>query len=265
MAISGAAVSPNQGYHSSPIVGLLLMLFNVRLGWWLGNPQAGPRFYRREGPFLSIHPVLQELAGQTTDTGHYVYLSDGGHFENLGLYEMVRRRCHFILVSDAGADPSGTLEDLGNAVRKIWIDLGIRIEFDRIDVGPRQRPPVDGAYCALGQIHYPEQGAKDGTLVYVKPGFHGSEPPDIRSYAALHLDFPHESTADQWFSELQMESYRGLGYHIIGKMACGRGGHATAQTPEAFRRLDIDEFICSVSEYLKSTRPQPAVAEPAGA
>ena len=174
-----------------------------------------------------------------------------------------RRRCHFILVSDAGADPTGTLEDLGNAVRKIWIDLGIRIEFDRIDVGPRQKPPVDGAYCALGRIHYPEQGAKDGTLVYVKPGFHGSEPPDIRSYAALHQDFPHESTADQWFSESQMESYRGLGSHIIGKMA--RGEHTTAQRPQAFRQLDIDEFVRLVGEYLKSTRPQPEVAELAAA
>ena len=261
MAISGAAVSPNQGYHSSPIVRLLLMLFNVRLGWWLGNPPAGPRFYRREGPFLGIRPVLDELAGQTTDSGQYVYLSDGGHFENLGLYEMVRRRCHFILVSDAGADPTGTLEDLGNAVRKIWIDLGIRIEFDRIDVAPRQTPPIDGAYCALGRILYPEQGAKDGILVYVKPGYHGSEPPDIRSYAALHQDFPHEGTADQWFSESQMESYRGLGSHIIDKMVRGRDEPIVAQRPQADWQPDIDQFICLVGEYLRSTRPQPAIAE----
>jgi hypothetical protein len=86
-------------------------------------------------------------------------------------------------------------------VRKTWIDLGIRIEFDRIDVTPRQKPPIDGAYCALGRICYPEEGAKEDTLVYVKPGYHGSEPADIRSYAALHEEFPHESTADQWFSE----------------------------------------------------------------
>ncbi len=63
MAISGAAVSPNQGYHSSPIVGLLLMLFNVRLGWWFGNPRSGPKFYRREGPLLSILPVLDGAGG----------------------------------------------------------------------------------------------------------------------------------------------------------------------------------------------------------
>jgi hypothetical protein len=260
MAISGAAVSPNQGYHSSPIIGLLLSLFNVRLGWWLGNPRMGPKIYRREGPLLSIRPALDELAGRTTDTGRYIYLSDGGHFENLGLYEMVRRRCHFILVSDAGSDPAGTLEDLGNAVRKIWIDLGIRIEFERIDVIPRQKPAVDGTYCALGRIHYPEQGAKEGTLVYVKPGFHGSEPPDIRSYAALHKDFPHESTADQWFSESQMESYRSLGSHIVGTMCRGPG--TPNQGGQDFQQLKIDELICLVREHLGSTRSAPSVAEP---
>ena len=65
------------------------------------------------------------MFGLTTDDRPYVYLSDGGHFENLGLYEMVRRRCRFIVVSDAGCDPDFVFEDLGNAVRKIAIDLGI--------------------------------------------------------------------------------------------------------------------------------------------
>ena len=177
MAISGAAVSPNQGYHSSPIVGLLLTLFNVRLGWWLGNPRKGPRFYRRAGPRLSIRPVLEELLGQTDDEGPYVYLSDGGHFENLGLYEMVQRRCRFILISDAGSDPQCTLEDLGNAVRKIWIDLGVGVEFERIDVAARREPPADGAYCALGRIHYPEEGAKEGTSSTSSPGFTAASRP----------------------------------------------------------------------------------------
>jgi Patatin-like phospholipase len=255
MAISGAAVSPNQGYHSSPIVRLLLLLFNVRLGWWLGNPRSRPKFYRREGPLLSIRPVLDELAGQTTDTGNYVYLSDGGHFENLGLYEMVRRRCGFILVSDAGCDPTCALEDLGNAVRKIWIDLGIRVEFDRIDVAPRQPLPVDGIYCAMGRICYPEEGSKEGVLVYVKPGYHGSEPADIRAYAAAHPEFPHESTADQWFSESQMESYRALGSHIIGKICRGDG-----ETPEPSEPLDLFEFTRLVSSYVEKPKPKPSMS-----
>ena len=91
MAISGAAVSPNSGYHSSPLVGMLLSLFNLRLGWWLGNPRREPRS-RREGPAPALVPALEELAGQTDDRGKWVYLSDGGHFDNLGLYEMVAPR-----------------------------------------------------------------------------------------------------------------------------------------------------------------------------
>ena len=121
MAISGAAASPNMGYHSSPPVGLVMTLFNVRLGWWLGNPARQARPYRREGPRWGPcgGQAVVSRPSATTDDSPYVYLSDGGHFENLGLYEMLRRRCRFIVVIDAGCDPDFTFEDLGNAVRKI--------------------------------------------------------------------------------------------------------------------------------------------------
>jgi len=126
-------------------------------------------------------------------------------------------------------------------------------------VKPRQNPPVDGVYCALGWIRYPEAPEEAGTLIYVKPGFHGSEPPDIRAYAALHEQFPHESTADQWFSESQMESYRGLGSHIIGKLC---GSLETARTVPG-GRLDIEALARSVTCYLESTRAQPPVVSDA--
>ncbi len=134
MAISGAAVSPNMGYNSSPSITLLLALFNLRLGWWLGNPgKAGNGSYKNEGPLFAAKPLFAELLGLTTDERPYVYLSDGGHFEDLGLYEMVRRRCRFIIVIDAGEDAKFAFEDLGNAVRKINIDLGIRITFESLE------------------------------------------------------------------------------------------------------------------------------------
>src|SRR5262249_11167637 len=134
MAISGAAASPNMGYHSSPSVTLLLALFNARLGWWLGNPgPEGETTYKDDGPATAIIPLAEETFGLSTDDRPYVYLSDGGHFENLGLYEMVRRRCRFIVAVDAGCDPAFAFEDLGNAVRKIFIDLGIRITFKDLD------------------------------------------------------------------------------------------------------------------------------------
>lgn len=236
VAISGAAASPNMGYHSSPLVTLLLALFNVRLGWWLGNPgKAGDRTYRKSGPLVAIVPYLFEMFGQTTDDRGYVYLSDGGHFENLGLYEMIRRRCRCIVVSDAGCDPSYGFEDLGNAVRKIAIDFGIRIEFSELRAlkkRPSDDSVIEGAYYAVGVIdyatapeHLPSLGndsplaggaaAEKGYILYVKPGYHGSEGAGIVAYAAGHPAFPHETTGDQFFSESQFESYRTLGFEIM--------------------------------------------------
>ncbi len=251
MAISGAAVSPNQGYHSSPLVGFLLMLFNVRLGWWLGNPRYA-RPSRRDGPRLGLVPALQELAGATDDQRNWAYLSDGGHFENLGIYEMVRRRCRAIVVSDAGCDPQTRLEDLGNAVRKCFIDFGVRIEFDRLDLPARpgdKPPPAAGAaqpqvYCAIGRIIYPGTGP-DGWILYVKPAYHGNEPADIRSYALAHPEFPHETTSDQWFSESQFEAYRSLGEHIFGLICGGATGEARPPTPS-----DLDQLHARAEAYI---------------
>ena len=234
LAISGAAASPNMGYHSSSSMALLLALFNVRLGWWLGNPgNEGEKTYRDEGPATAIKPLVEETFGLTTDDRPYVYLSDGGHFENLGLYEMVRRRCRFIIAVDAGCDEKFGFEDLGNAVRKIYIDLGIRIKFDRL-YALRNRPdkvdPKDPIpYYALGQIDYAdadgtEAGCENGCILYVKPAYHGTEGAGIRSYAALNLTFPHESTGDQFFTESQFESYRSLGLDIMTAILDGPEG-----------------------------------------
>jgi hypothetical protein len=250
MAISGAAVSPNQGYNSSPLVGFLLMLFNVRLGWWLANPKR--RASLRGGPRLSIAPALKELAGATTDDGPWIYLSDGGHFENLGLYEMVRRRCRFIVVSDAGCDPKCSFEDLGNAVRKIYIDFGVSINFKKLDIRARQNPPattagVAGVRFAIGNIVYPGS-QRPGWLLYIKPTYHGTtEGVDVRSYAADHPAFPHESTTDQWFSESQLEAYRALGAHIIEDI-CNRGvALAPGEMPDP---LTTQVLRKSAEEYL---------------
>lgn len=218
LAISGAAASPNMGYHSSPAVTFLLTLFNVRLGWWLGNPgKAGEHSYNRSCPEFAVGPLLAEAFGFTDEQKRYVYLSDGGHFENLGLYEMVLRRCHCILVSDAGCDEKMEFKDLGNAIRKIRIDLGIDIEMNLDRLRPRSRTGQGGGHYAIGTIYYSrvDAGMPDGILIYVKPSLTGDEPVDILEYAARHRHFPHEPTADQFFDESQFESYRRLGEHMI--------------------------------------------------
>jgi hypothetical protein len=268
MAISGAAASPNMGYHSAPSVTLLLALFNARLGWWLGNPgPEGEKTYKDEGPVTAVVPLVQETFGLSTDDRPYVYLSDGGHFENLGLYEMVRRRCRFVVAIDAGCDPDFTFEDLGNAVRKIFIDLGIRITFKNIDK-LKNHPTAkllskakgDIPYHALGTIHYKEadgENCKNGAILYIKPAIHGTdnEGAGVRSYAAAHETFPHESTADQWFTEAQFESYRSLGLDIMNTILENKLDFGS----DIFDSGTLGEIM---AELMPTLRPAPAQSGP---
>jgi hypothetical protein len=229
----------------------LLTLFNARLGWWLGNPgDAGDQTFQRPYPRFAVGPMLAEAFGLTDENKRYVYLSDGGHFENLGLYEMVLRRCHLIVVSDAGCDPNCDFEDLGNAIRKIRIDLGVPITLRQVLIYPRSLVEP-GKYCAVGTIQYScvdGAAAEDGVLLYLKPAFYGAEPVDVLNYARTNQTFPHETTADQWFSESQFESYRMLGRYVIeetlGEM-CGEGR----------QYLELREFISRVLRH-DGTFPQ---------
>jgi hypothetical protein len=223
MTISGAAASPNMGYHSSTLVTMVMTLFNVRLGWWLANPRE--RWQTRWAdpePVSGLRAMLDEALGRTTDERAAVYLSDGGHFENLGLYEMVRRRCHRILVVDAGCDADYQYSDLFNAVRKVRVDFGIRISV------PQKLPGQPGATgcarMAVARIRYSDRDGGppekvDGFLFVLKPLINGCEPPDLREYAATTSKnegtFPQQSTVDQFFDETQFESYRLLGLHTL--------------------------------------------------
>jgi hypothetical protein len=228
MTISGAAANPNMGYNSSPVLAFIMGLFNVRLGAWLGNPNTnGNRSYTRTGPALALMPLFAELFGMTNSSRRYVNLSDGGHFDNLGLYEVVLRRCRSVLVSDAGNDLSFAFEDLGNAIRKIRIDFGIPIDFTKKILIRPNSEKEPGLYCAIATIRYSAVGdGPDGNLIYLKPTLRGSMPPDhtgevpydVYSYAKSSVAFPHETTMDQWFSESQFESYRELGYYILGQI-----------------------------------------------
>jgi hypothetical protein len=215
MAISGAAASPNMGYHTSPASAFLMTVFNVRLGWWLGNPRSAS--WERSSPGNVLVSLLRELFGLTSDEGKYIYLSDGGHFENLGIYELVRRRCRFILACDAEEDHAFGFSGLGNAIEKCRGDLGVDIEIDVEPIRRRDERGHAGWHCAIGKIHYSsvDEDQPDGILVYLKSSLTGDEPSDVLRYAAENPGFPHQSTGDQWFDESQFESYRALGCHIV--------------------------------------------------
>jgi hypothetical protein len=222
LAVSGAAASPAMGMYSTKSRAFLLTLANARLGLWFGNPQSEQRWQSSE-PALSVAPLMRELLGLTTDRNPYVYLSDGGHYENLGLWEMVARRNRFIIVSDAGCDPGYTFDDLGNAVRRIRLDLGIPILFPSLDI-TRGGQGTTNPHAAIGRILYSVvdgPDAPDGTILYVKATLSGDEPVDVRNFASGDPEFPHDSTANQFFDEARFESYRTLGYHSVLSVAGG--------------------------------------------
>lgn len=227
IALSGAAVSPNMGYHTSPATAFLMTLFNVRLGAWLPNPAIANAWHLRQAkPPNALVTLLRELAGLSSDKGKAVYLSDGGHFENLGLYEMVRRRCRHIVVVDAGADPDADFGDLGNAVHKIRIDHNVEINFHpTLEIGSRAKPLAPFYWFAYAKIVYPD-GAPEGELIYIKPSDLPDMPMDVRAYRNANDSFPHQPTYDQFFGETQFESYRQLGLSEMGELAGNAGTFA---------------------------------------
>ena len=216
MAISGAAASPNMGYHSSTLVAFVMAFFNVRLGWWLGNTGTcmGDAWRKRKSMF-SVVPLLKETFGLTNEGSKDIYLSDGGHFENLGLYEMVRRRCRYIIACDAGCDCDSNFEDLGNAVRKVRADFQIEIDIDLAAIRAKR------LHFAVGEVKYhccDRDKSQKGKLLYIKPVLTGDESVDVFNYEKKHAEFPHEPTSDQWFDEAQFESYRKLGAHSLEQL-----------------------------------------------
>jgi Patatin-like phospholipase len=223
VAISGAALSPNMGYHTNAATAFLMTVFSVRLGWWLRNPRTldedgtrlgRPADYPRPSPSFSLLALAKELLGRTDDTSSYVYLSDGGHFDNMGLYELVRRRCRYIVICDSEDDGDLKFSGIGMAIRKCRIDFGVEIS---LDLRLLQRPKdsaYSSAHCVAGTVRYPEDPDNPGTVVYLKSTLTGDEPADVLNYKSEHACFPHDSTTNQWFTESQFESYRRLGHHV---------------------------------------------------
>jgi hypothetical protein len=207
---SGAAFNSMMGAYSrkfGPASVFLMAALNLRLGRWHRHPHAPRR--RPDGERLLPGVLfLKELFGMSSATGADVHLSDGGHFENMGMYELLRRRCRFILAADCGADPDFAFDDVGNLVRRAREDFAIEI---RIDLSPL-RPGPDGTArqpMVAGDIHYPD--GVTGVLLLFKPTLIGSEPADVTQYRSRNQRFPAESTGDQFYDEAQWESYRRLG------------------------------------------------------
>ncbi|MDJ0613744.1 MAG: hypothetical protein QNJ29_08695 [Rhizobiaceae bacterium] len=285
MAISAAAASSAMGSMTMRPLAATFALLNVRLGYWLPNPRqiaecifnakhnsgrvsegetsrpehdvdVGSLYIVNRFFNNSLVVFFKELFGFMEEKRQLVYLSDGGHIENLGVYELLKRRCKFIVVVDAEADPQLTFSSFAAVQRYARIDLGTLIDVSTEKIREATmatkanwHPPVTKAaaarasgtplgqpsweelknrpHAAIGTIHYPDDklgNPQIGVMLYIKLSVTGDENDYVQEYARKYRKFPHETTGDQFFSEEQFEAYRALGFHAMFKTLLGAQG-----------------------------------------
>lgn len=238
IGVSGAAFAPGLGRGTRPELALLMVLANVRLGYWWRARWAKSAGYqpRQHMPFATQWHLYREMRASFKGMqDSYWYLSDGGHLENTGVYALLRRRIDFILALDNGADDAYRFDDVANLMRLASVDLGARFKpITRASLATRlSGSSAAGLLELLGDpnglprdngkdenfllAYHVELPAADGlpahtaTLLWVKPRLTARASLDLRQYQVTHPAFPQEATADQFFDDEQWESYRQLG------------------------------------------------------
>lgn len=245
MAISGAAASANMGKHTVKVLTFSLSLLNIRLGYWLANPARLDKFrtrFNRWRANVGLFYFALETSGQLNENRLNVYLTDGGHIENLGIYELLRRRCKVIIAVDAEADPNMTFPAFVSLQVLARIDLGVRIDLawqaleksalgvtSNALYGPNGPPGSRGPHAAIGIIQYGDN--ETGVLIYLKSSLSGDENDYVLDYKRRNSSFPHETTVDQFFDEEQFEVYRALGFHVARGLFTGADDFAKPASP----------------------------------
>lgn len=237
IALSGAAVSPQMGLRTQRYASFWLTVLNLRLGIWLRRPGEPPA-----APGLGY--LLKEMTATADEKGAFLNISDGGHIENLGVYELLKRRCRFIVAIDGENDPTMTFHALTNLQRLAYIDFGILLDVNLDDLRLGEAG-YSRSHFQLCRVLYPK-GPDDspgevGYLLYMKLSLTGNEGEYLKRFKLDEPTFPHHSTADQFFSETQFEAYRSLGEHIGEKMflpaIIGPTDQTNVQMEDWFRQL----------------------------
>ena len=258
LAISGAAANPGTGTGGvgptrNFAVSLLMALLNLRLGFWVANPDRGGH-----GEPMPNHfdPTLRELLGRSrAEKERILQLSDGGHFDNLGLYELIRRKVSLIVVSDGTADPGFAFADLMTLLPRIRSDLGTTISFDpvlgldgvmpiQVPLGTARYPAgaaLSGRGFAIGEILYPG-GTPPGVLIYLKAAALAGMETELLGYKGQVEEFPNESTIDQFYTEAKFEAHRGIGYALVEEMLRAVAP-ATAAPPAVVSNLALNPAL----------------------
>jgi hypothetical protein len=293
VTVSAAAVNPGLGVYSNKLLSVLMTLFNARLGFWISNPLRSER--SRAIVWWPVY-FFKELLGTIGLNNKMINISDGGHIENLGVYELLRRGCRLIIAVDAGEDKMYTFADLNNLLIRARNELGLEIRF-RHDEQPEEliRPRPSQVYSKKrfavadiyqwwedkkvinpttqqeeNQIINFKEPLKVGTFIYVKssvlapagkPYLSEDEDPlkyGTYKYKIYHPDFPHESTADQFFDEIQWEAYFQLGRYIGAEILNVNDLEYYEDNPAP--QISVDQLLAWFDDK-KALFAPPAVAE----
>ncbi len=249
VTISAAAVNPGMGMYSNKVLSVLMTLLNARLGFWISNPRI--LIKSRAFPWWPIY-FFRELLGRIGSNNKMINISDGGHIENLGAYELLRRGCRLVIAVDAGEDRIYAFSDLNNLIIRVRNELGLEIRFRENEqpedlIRPRPSQVYSKKRYAVADVYQwweddkvidPTtqvesncvvnfaEPRKVGTFIYVKSSVLAPTGKPVLSekedrlkfgtykYKIYHPDFPHEPTSDQFFDEIQWEAYYQLGQYI---------------------------------------------------
>lgn len=216
VALTGAAASPAMGKLTQRHLRTLFVILNVRLGRWLPN-LANAEIRRLadgdEVPNLRIDgaDLLREFVGSHSASSPLVYVSDGGHYDNLGLVELLRRRCRLIVSIDASGDPIGVPRTLSAAIElaRDELDTAVEIDLDRFARSSDNRRHLAHTH-AVGSITYP--GGSVGHLVVLKIGLAPTSAESVKASSKRWRRFPNHGTYDQFYTSERFDAYRALGY-----------------------------------------------------
>ncbi len=253
VAISGAAISPVMGRETRPALRLLLTVANVRLGMWLPNP-ARPETWPRDEPAVR-HPLwsprrltaalarrraepgprylVREMFGRNRWDDHWLYVSDGGHWENLGLLELLRRGCTTVWCLDGSGDSADSSATLGQAIAMARSELGVEIALDPSAMATDPTTGWARNDHAVGTITYPD--GRVGVLGVAKLAVTDDAPWDVRAYKLKDPRFPYHSTMDQLYDDQRFEAYRSLGRHTATRLLAAMDRQEQARSREALR------------------------------
>ena len=259
IAISGGAVSPIQ--QANPLLQTLLWLANLRLGQWLPNPNHGTLLPTKSRNLVERSPVtpmrLMWRFFQPAERRPFLFVTDGGHHENLGIGPLLKRRCRFILAVDAGEDSDYAFTDLSRLMRWARVKHNVKLQpvdsqieptdmvsggalattiDGKTDIPGKVRSAIDAwndlapktdqrlspdrlsaRHFVVLRIHYPDVEGPSW-LVFAKTSLTGDEPAELIRYAESDKKFPHNPTSNQFYAPDTFEAYRQLGEHIVDSM-----------------------------------------------